>query len=372
MSGGGDDYEEVESDREAFADAFNRDIDPLKKLASTFEHLEQTKDIDPLKTFKKSNLSSSEYSLRTRETYETTLHQWRDFMASQNRHHACPNDRHVHRFIDHLKSERGNADSTIKNKLRTMSLVLKSWQLDDAFPHSVGFNPFLTALKKRDFEEKEKREFHPIPHPELSEIVQGIGNLRDLVIVLLQLKLGLRATEVCNIKLKDMNIQQSELQSYYPELETSPSVEDKPNSITIPSNRIENKSKNDRVMPLDDELRMVLGKYLTIRSDADSPYLILSKTGHSQITRDAVNYTWKKHFPNKYLEDTDRYDGVTSHFGRHLFTSYWRVDQGINRELIRYMRGDVGAGEAMDEYIHVNFEKVREVYLEKVPKYLLN
>ena len=35
------------------------------------------------------------------------------------------------------------------------------------------------------------------------------------------------------------------------------------------------------------------------------------------------------------------------------------------------MRGDAGEGEAMDEYIHIEFEKFKDKFLENVRKYLI-
>lgn len=62
------------------------------------------------------------------------------------------------------------------------------------------------------------------------------------------------------------------------------------------------------------------------------------------MTKQGVNEIWKSAFQPEYAE-TEDYRGITSHFGRHRFTTYWRVEQDLNRELIKYMRGDT-AGSA--------------------------
>lgn len=61
---------------------------------------------------------------------------------------------------------------------------------------------------------------------------------------------------------------------------------------------------------------------------------------------------------------------VTSHFGRHRFTTWWRVQQDANRELVKYMRGDsVDKGsmdEPIDSYLHTYYEDVEDLYQENI------
>lgn len=65
---------------------------------------------------------------------------------------------------------------------------------------------------------------------------------------------------------------------------------------------------------------------------------------------------------------------MTSHFGRHRFTTRWRVEQDVNRELVKYMRGDKPAGksaktrEAIDAYLHTYYEDIRDLYVESIYK----
>lgn len=62
---------------------------------------------------------------------------------------------------------------------------------------------------------------------------------------------------------------------------------------------------------------------------------------------------------------------MTSHYGRHRFTTYWRVEQAIDRELVKYMRGDtvegeLGEREAIDDYTHTYYEDIESIYLERI------
>lgn len=68
-------------------------------------------------------------------------------------------------------------------------------------------------------------------------------------------------------------------------------------------------------------------------------------------------------------------DGLTSHYRRPRFTTFWRVEQGLNRELIKYMREDTSAGGLDDpagginHYIHSYYEDIEPLYRERIYKF---
>ena len=80
---------------------------------------------------------------------------------------------------------------------------------------------------------------------------------------------------------------------------------------------------------------------------------------------------WKDTFRPMYGE-TEHHRAIGSHFGRHFFTTYWRIEQGLDRRLIRYMRGDRAEGDTIlnrngiDEYLHTYYEDIEDVYREQV------
>jgi len=125
------------------------------------------------------------------------------------------------------------------------------------------------------------------------------------------------------------------------------------------------------VLPLDDELQRVLLRYLLIRPDNGEPWLFLSEKSHSKFTPKRINQIWKDEFHPEYGE-TDRYKAVTSHYGRHRFTTYWHVEQDVNRELVKYMRGDKAGGsrlenkETMDHYLHTYYQDIESLYRERM------
>jgi len=355
--------------RAELAAAFGRDLDPLKEFDSTFHQ----QDIDPFALFEADVLETKDLGRRTLEGYHVTFRDWRAFMKDQRRHPACPNEEHVKTFARFEMEKKGNAASTVTNKFQQLNTAYKYWQDDPAFPHPQDYNPFQLARSKLDLSDDGKKEPPRLTIDELRGILADVTHVRDRAVIACQLKLGLRATELCNIKLSEVTIENAELQRHYPEMGTNSALDGIENAVYIPHEREGNKSRRPRVLPPDDELRRVLFRYLLTRPDTGSEWLFLSHTTYAQIHREYVADIWEDAFQPEYEESEDR-AAITSHFGRHRFTTYWRVEQDLNRELIKYMRRDTpGSGNidergAIDEYIHTYYEDIESLYRENIYK----
>lgn len=189
-------------------------------------------------------------------------------------------------------------------------------------------------------------------------------HVRSRALIVTQLKLGLQASEAPNIKLSEVNIANPERQDHCDDLGTHPALEGRPNVVYIPHNRDRNRSERPRVLPLDDELRRILLQYLLSRPDNERSWLFLSKSGGKKLDQDKINDVWKKHFksergPNK------RYGGVLSHYRRHHFTTWFKIEREWPRDLIKYLRGDRQSGgkirstrDAIDSHIHARYEDI--------------
>lgn len=355
--------------RQELAQAFDRDLDPLEEYAATFEE----KDIDAFEVYKQQRLSTKDISQSAVNEYDRTFRQWREFMARYDRHPTCPNESHVKEFIAYMRDERGNAVGTIKNRLMYLNAAYQYWQEDAAFPHPQDYNPIDLAKASVDLTDDGPKEPPRLTVDELREEITDITHIRDRLIVLMQLKLGLRASEVCNIKLSEIHISNRDVQDHYEQMGTARAMQGRENAVYIPHDRENNKSRRPRMLPLDDELRHALLQYLLIRPDNGEPWLILAKTTHGQIENQGVNAIWKDAFHPEY-DETEEYRAITSHFGRHFFTTYWRVHEDLNRELIKYMRGDTAGSATMedmgaiDEYIHTYYEDIEEIYRDRIFK----
>lgn len=358
-----------EKERQALAEAFDREIDPLAKHAPTFEDVE----VDVFQLFIEDVLEPQDPAPGTIKSYERTIREWSEFMTERGRHPACPNEDHVKRFIRRELNEKENSRRTAKKKLWELNKIYTYLQNGAEFPHPVDYNPFMIAKKKLSLSTERVKEPPRIPVEDLRDVIADVEHIRDKAFIVTQLKLGLRASEMANIKISELTITNREVERHCENMGVSPQVSRFENAVYIPHDRQGNKSKRPRVLPIDDELRSLWIDYLLIRPDNDEPWLFLSRTNHTKVDDEAINNAWKRHFHPEY-EETPHHRAVTSHYGRHRFTTYWRVEQNLNRELIKYMRGDTSAGEAtdpaggIDHYIHSYYKDIEPLYRERIYK----
>lgn len=360
----------TEHERQTLADAFDLEKDPLAIHAKKFEQVA----INVFELFIEEVLKPQDPVPKTITGYRRTIREWSEFMDEQGRHPACPNENHVKWFLRREIDEKGNSRGTAKKKLWELNKIYSYWQQSAEFPHTVDYNPFLIAKMKLSLSTERVKEPPRITVEELREILSEVKHVRDRAFIITQLKLGLRASEMANIKIREVNIAKREIERHYEDMGTSHHVSQFENAVYIPHDRQGNKSMRPRVLPVDNELRRLWIKYLLVRPDNEEPWLFLSKTNHAKIDDETVNDVWKRNFHPKFGE-TPRFRAVTSHYGRHRFTTYWRIEQDLNRELIKYMRGDTSTGEdgysagGMDYYIHSYYEDIEPLYRERIYKF---
>jgi integrase/recombinase XerD len=352
------------------ATAFNRDSDPLAQYASIFDVL----SLNPFALFIVDVLDVDDPAPETRKAYYLLIDRWTQHMTRAGRHPACPNIGHVQRFYDYWVG-RGLKPDTVGTKLKRLGRIYRYFQAHPALPHPPGYDPFALVIETTDFSRESPKKPHRIPLTDLREIVADVTHLRNRLIICLQLKLGLRASEVVNLQIQDIHlaVEGGLFSETYAELGTHNRVRPHEEALYVASRdeRQKNKSQCPRILPIGRELRSLLIRYLLIRPDTNADELLLGIPTHRPITAETVGRVWREAFLPEYRE-TGEYRAVTSHFGRHYFTTHWRVKQGLNRELLKYMRGDTTADwlnrpqDALDQYIHTYYEDVEQVYRDGI------
>lgn len=365
--------------KQKIADTLGTDTDPLAKHEAALKKID---DDEPFELFLEERIRNSGKKSKTVRDYTVIIDQWKSYMQRHERHPACPNKDHIKGFVEYCVNERGNEPGTAKSKLWRLGKVYDYWKNEALWPHPSNYDPIQATLSEMDLSDGTPNDPPEISLPELRQFIQdNITHIRDRAIIVSQLKLGLRASEICNIELRDVHIDNSELRDHYPEMGTHDRLDGRYNAIYVPPSddndfglpgRAGNKSDRPRILPLDDEMRRVLLDYLLIRPDVDGrPWLFLSKTNLTHLSDNkTVNRIWKRYFHPEYkFDETDRHRSVTSHFGRHYFTSHWRVRKDAPEELVKYMRGDNPAGStsgAIKKYIHVYYSDVESLYRDNI------
>lgn len=363
----------LREERERVGQAFDRAVDPLEQYEDGFRQLE-TEGIDPFEIFLDETVRDSAKADSTIGEYERHIRQFKEFANSKGRHPACVSDSLVISFADYEAYEKGNQTDSIKTKLRHINKAFAHFQNGNEFPHT-DYNPVTSAWEKISWPDKEDKDFPKVTIREMREILDDVTHIFSLVVLMMGIKLGMRQAEIRNVKLKDIHIEHSEIQSHYSDLGTHDRLDGYANAIYIPSryNRPENKSEQPRALPLDDEMRQVLTQYLLIRPDCGEPWVFLSQTNHERIRdKDGINRHWREQV-RPHVEAEDHQKELTSHFGRHWFTTYWKIHQGKQKEYSQYMRGDdIGDGEdSIDEYLHAYYSDIEQMYRDEIYKLLI-
>jgi integrase/recombinase XerD len=356
--------------REKFADEFDQEIDPLRQYEEGFKSL----DADPFDLFAEEIIDKKDKS-NTKNNYTIPIQQWKTFMQDRGRHPACPSSRHVDEFLHYQLNELDNSKPTTKQKFVHLKRVFKFFIKENALPHDGSYLPFEKVINDVEWETDTSKTPPNLSVEDLADVLVTVKHWKHRALILIMLFLGIRAQEACNIELSEVNIQHEELQKHYPELGTHDRVPTDVDAIYFPTryDREGNKSKNERILPIPDELKVALVRYLMVRPDNGKPWLFLSQTRHNQMGNSKVNEIWKEYFHPQYeYDEDDKYDSITSHFGRHYFSTWFKKEKDWNRELVKYMRGDSikgKDGDSIDDYVHPYFEDIHEQYLEEIYKF---
>ena len=180
-------------------------------------------------------------------------------------------------------------------------------------------------------------------------LVRNILEPRDLAIVFLLLKTGVRLHELTELNLADINI---------------------PNRTIILH---ETTKRTNRTVFFDDETVYVLQKWLMRREKENIKQLdaLLVNRFGDRLSNVAITRLVKKYAVVVGLHDpnSDRHElqvRLTPHHLRYAFTT-WLLDAGMPPKYVQHLRGDVGR-EAIDGYYQPNKDLIKHEYLAKMPR----
>ncbi|WP_247000514.1 tyrosine-type recombinase/integrase [Halosolutus gelatinilyticus] len=242
-------------------------------------------------------------------------------------------------------------------------------------------NPMTVVLEEMTESIEANPTRRDITLPEMRSFVAGIRHPLHHALVVTLLKTGIRAGELCNLDLIDLNLDH-EAQTRQPRAH----IAGRPDSLFVSSEhtygresggerrQASNKRKRETVIPIDDELKDALVRWLAIRPDrppksgrsADPLFLGTADRWGRRLTPNIVHHTVEM-----YARDAGWYrtgggasENVTPHYFRHFFTTHLR-DRTGDRGIVQYLRGDV-ASDVIDTYTHNWGDRVRETYLEHI------
>ncbi|WP_280585138.1 tyrosine-type recombinase/integrase [Halorubrum sp. Boch-26] len=315
---------------------------------------------------------------RTRESYERVLRRFEAFLGAD----ATPASATHRDCMSFVHSLRGDvADSTVA----TYAAYLHRFY---GYMTEIGVfegNPMTLVMEEMDETVDKDPARRDISVAAMREFVAGIRHPLHRALVVTLLKTGMRVGECCNLDLRDLAVDDSELRDAYA-LGTRPVLADRPNSLYVTPDATvgetlngevrtaSNKRKRGTVIPVDDELARTLKRWLAIRPDSPSPAEPLF-VGTAEGWGERLDPQAVRHVVERYARDSGWYrtgggaaENVTPHYFRHFFTTHLR-DRTGDRGVVKYLRGDV-ADDVIDTYTHNWGDQVRETYETNVYRLL--
>ena len=315
---------------------------------------------------------------RTREAYGRVLRRFEAFLADPEQNPAgksIPPAEATHRdCMAFIHSLRGTvADSTVAS----YGAYLHRFY---AYMTQVGIfdaNPMALVVEEMDESINKDPARREIDIPRMRTFVSRIHHPLDRALIVCLLKTGLRVGELCNLDLRDISLADPDVVSHFSTTQRS-QLDTRPDSLYVDNNpargqitngerrTASNKRKRPTVIPIDDELKHELKRWLTIRPDSRSPAspLFVYTTGDwgDRLTPKAARNVVATHAKAAgwYESGGDAAENVTPHYFRHFFTTHLR-DRTGDRGIVKYLRGDV-ADDIIDTYTHNWGDQVRETY----------
>lgn len=271
-------------------------------------------------------------------------------------------------WVHDLRDE--HADSTIASYAsyvnRFYSYMIDVGELEE--------NPMALVMEEMDERIETDPSRRDVSLDDMRAFLADVSHPLERAVITTLLKTGIRAGELCNLDMQDLNLSDVAV----PTGNTRPELRGHPDSLFVSSapkagetvngtpRSESNKRKRDTRIPVDGELKAVLEPWLAIkptaRSPADPLFARTNREWGTRLTGSAVHHIVEQHARDFgwYETNGDSGTNVTPHYFRHFFTTHLR-DRTGDRGIVKYLRGDV-ASDVIDTYTHNWGDRVRREY----------
>ncbi len=306
---------------------------------------------------------------RTIEAYGRVLRRYEAFLAAEGTEPVAAGRRECMAWVHSLRADL--EPSTVASYASYVHRFYEYMTTVGAFDG----NPMALVLEEMDESIETNPQRRELSVSEMRSFVRSIAHPLERALVVTLLKTGMRVGELCNLDLRDLNLELEGL-----DVESRPRVqlEARPASLFVDADAIRgrsvngesrtasNKRKRSTTIPVDDELAAVLREWLAIRPDpvssAEPLFLDTGGSWGQRIEPPEVRYVVERHARRHgwYRTGGGATENVTPHYFRHFFTTHMR-DRTGDRGVVKYLRGDV-ASDVIDTYTHNWGDRVRTVY----------
>jgi integrase/recombinase XerD len=254
-------------------------------------------------------------------------------------------DKQLIHFLTYLRDERHNCQKTVVNVFTMLTSFYEYLEFNKMIPR----NPLPPICKRyiRTYKSDSNRgEKRLLSIEEMSHLISTTFNIRDLAIMMLFAKTGIRRNELITLDLDDINLPEGK-------------VTLKPTA-----------KRSNRIVFFDNECAIKMKEWLAVRErmHPDTRALFVNSLGHRVNKTDIYDSVtlWAKragyHDPGS--------SRVDQHFGPHCFRHWfttWLIRNRMPRDYVKELRGDAKR-EAIDIYNHIDLEELKKAYLATIPK----
>ena len=334
-----------------------------------------SEDIDDLVGYFVEDMAYHGKSERTRAAYERVLRRFEAFLANFDTTPAGADRRDCLAWVHELRGE--HAESTVA----TYASYLNRFYSYMGQVGAVDGNPMALVTQEMDEAIDTDPTRREVSVEDMRAFVADISHPLERAVVVGLLKTGLRVGELCNLDLRDLNLDargvedaynlgtRGQLDGHRDTLYVDPAMS-RGETVNGEQRGASNKRKRGTLVPVDGELKAELVRWLAIRPDTPSaaePLFVSTRDSWGErLTPEMARGIVRDHAKPRgwYREGGDAAENVTPHYFRHFFTTHLR-DRTGDRGVVKYLRGDV-ADDIIDTYTHNWGDRVREVYLEHV------
>ena len=214
----------------------------------------------------------------------------------------------------------------------------------------------------------------------MREFLGNISHPLDRAMIITLLKTGMRVGELCNLDLRDLNINDLEVFTEY-KIKPRGAIGERIETLYVSNEpargfvyngekrTASNKRKRSTMIPIDEELKHALKVWLSVRPDSNSiaaPLFLSTSKWGKRITPSIVRSRLLQYtrYSGWHSPGANADENVTPHYFRHFFTTNLRNETG-DRGVVKYIRGDV-ADDIIETYTHNWGDRVRTVYEKNI------
>lgn len=268
-------------------------------------------------------------SLNTVSAYKNDLLKFKDFVEKKRLNLNRLNTEDITSFIIFLKKKNYSSSSIV----RVLSGIRNFYKFLISRGHikNKEINIDTPKIEKKLPEVLTEEEINKI----LSIDKISRKHIRNLAILELFYGSGLRVSELCNLKIGDINFDSAFI-------------------------KIRGKGNRERISLLNKNTIELLKKYLNERGESTSEYLFLNSQG-KKISRQSV---WK--IVKKYAKYAGIEKNVKPHTLRHTFATHL-LKEGLDLRIVQELLGHKSIA-TTEIYTHLDRKKVKELYKKFHPR----